>query len=326
MMQRERDYDDILRRALCTAADSIEPSGDGLERIRARLTTPRPLLSAWLMAGYSDVALPALVRLWSALVSMLGWRPSGASRRSARGGFAGHSWQSGRLYAWYPGRLRGGYPGRLRGWHPGRLRGRIPPSSGSHRYGWLRPTAVAAAIVVAVAGGYALTQLQRTVSSTGAEILPLAPGKAHPHAGSADGTAVSAAPGPSAPSSAGPAPSTAFPSASPSCSPGSTPRQAQSTPTATPTASSSPAPKPTPSPSPSQTPSVTPTSTPSSTGGSTQAPATGDSPGTASTAASPGSVQLAAYRRALAVSPPSPKKSSPPIKSTCGSGPSTRSP
>lgn len=311
MMQRERDYDDILRRALRTAADSIEPSGDGLERIRARLTTPRPLPSAWLTAGYSDVALPALVRLWSALVSMLGWRPSGAARRSARGGFAGHSWHSGRLYYWYPGRLRGGHPGR------------ILPGSGSHRYGWLRPTAVAAAIVVAVAGGYALTQLQRTISSTGAEILPLAPGKAHPRAGSADGTAVSAAPGPSAPSSAGPAPGTASPSASPSCSPGSTPRQAQSAPTATPTASSSPAPKPTPSasPSPSQTPSVTPTSTPSSTGGATQAPATGGSPGTAS----PAAVQLAAYR-APAVSPPSHRKSSPPIKSTCGYGPSTRSP
>ncbi len=326
-MQRERDYDDILRRALCTAADSIEPSGDGLERIRARLTTPRPLPSAWLMAGYSDVALPALLRLWSALVSMRGWRPSGAAGRSAQGGFAGHSWHSGRLYSGYPGRLRGGYPGRLRSWHPGRLRGRIPPSSGSHRYGWLRPAAVAAAIVVAVAGGYALTQLQRTISSTGAEILPLAPGKAHQPAGSADGTGVSAAPGTPAPSSAGPVPSTASPSASPTCSPGSTPRQAQSTPTATPTPRFSPTPTPTPSPSasPSQTPSVTPTSTPSATGGSAPAPATGDSPATASTAASAGTVQLAAYS-VPAVSPPSPKKSSPPIKPTCGYGPSTRSP
>ena len=62
MRQREFDYDDILRRALRTAADGIEPSGDGLERIRARLTTPRPLAAAWLMAGYTDVALPALAR------------------------------------------------------------------------------------------------------------------------------------------------------------------------------------------------------------------------------------------------------------------------
>src|ERR1700685_3935271 len=37
------DYEEALRRALHAAADSIEPSADGLERIRERLN--RPMLS-----------------------------------------------------------------------------------------------------------------------------------------------------------------------------------------------------------------------------------------------------------------------------------------
>ena len=36
----EYDYDDVLRRALHSAAESIEPSPDGLERIRERLAPP----------------------------------------------------------------------------------------------------------------------------------------------------------------------------------------------------------------------------------------------------------------------------------------------
>ena len=34
------DYDDILRRALHVAADSIEPADDGLERIHRRMRKP----------------------------------------------------------------------------------------------------------------------------------------------------------------------------------------------------------------------------------------------------------------------------------------------
>jgi hypothetical protein len=37
------DYEEALRRALHAAADSIEPSADGLQRIRERLN--RPMLS-----------------------------------------------------------------------------------------------------------------------------------------------------------------------------------------------------------------------------------------------------------------------------------------
>jgi hypothetical protein len=41
MMTQDRDYEDALRRALTAAAESIEPAGDGLQRIRHRLNSPR---------------------------------------------------------------------------------------------------------------------------------------------------------------------------------------------------------------------------------------------------------------------------------------------
>jgi hypothetical protein len=50
-----RDYDDILRRALHAAAESVEPSADGLERIRERLGYS-PLLSFSSIAGWFSVA------------------------------------------------------------------------------------------------------------------------------------------------------------------------------------------------------------------------------------------------------------------------------
>ena len=56
MSQHSGDYEDFLRGALHAAVDSVEPAGDGLERIRARLTTPHPLPVAWLMAACSWVA------------------------------------------------------------------------------------------------------------------------------------------------------------------------------------------------------------------------------------------------------------------------------
>ncbi len=41
MMTQDREYEDALRRALAAAAESIEPTGDGLQRIRHRLDSPR---------------------------------------------------------------------------------------------------------------------------------------------------------------------------------------------------------------------------------------------------------------------------------------------
>ena len=69
MTQRDRDFEEMLRRTLHAAAESVEPADDGLQRIRARLTAPRPLLAAWVMAGYSAGASRAL----SALLAISAW-------------------------------------------------------------------------------------------------------------------------------------------------------------------------------------------------------------------------------------------------------------
>ena len=66
MNQRDRDYEELLRRALRASADSVVPAEDGLERIRARLSTPHPSLVAWMMAGFSEAASRAAAGLQSA--------------------------------------------------------------------------------------------------------------------------------------------------------------------------------------------------------------------------------------------------------------------
>jgi hypothetical protein len=56
MSQQDRELEDVLRWTLRSTADSVEPSQDGLERIRSRLTAPYPLPVAWMMAVYSQAA------------------------------------------------------------------------------------------------------------------------------------------------------------------------------------------------------------------------------------------------------------------------------
>ena len=53
------DHEERLRSALRAAADSVEPAADGLGRIRARLTPPRPVIAAW-MVSWTE---PAMLRL-----------------------------------------------------------------------------------------------------------------------------------------------------------------------------------------------------------------------------------------------------------------------
>jgi hypothetical protein len=52
MMTQDRDYEDILRRALASAAESIEPTGDGLRRIRHRMDSRRSPRSA--LSGFAE--------------------------------------------------------------------------------------------------------------------------------------------------------------------------------------------------------------------------------------------------------------------------------
>src|SRR5260221_900618 len=65
-----RYEEELRRRPLPAAADRIEPAPDGLERIRARLSKPRPLAVAWRMEGWTGVPQPALLRMEPAVASL----------------------------------------------------------------------------------------------------------------------------------------------------------------------------------------------------------------------------------------------------------------
>lgn len=137
MMTQDRDYEDALRRALTAAAESIEPAGDGLQRIRHRLDSrrsPRSVLSGfaeWLelhgtrflvrLEPVTEAGRTALRRT-GPLVALLSFLRGLLSPRAARRA-GGH-------------RGAGGSPGRL---------GPAGP--------WLKPVlAVSAAVAIVVVG------------------------------------------------------------------------------------------------------------------------------------------------------------------------------
>jgi hypothetical protein len=84
----------VLRRALHSAADVIEPRPDGLERIRARVSRPRPVPVAWAEALWTDLWLRAPAGLRSVLdrvprAMVLAWtrfgpRPGRTGSRASR--------------------------------------------------------------------------------------------------------------------------------------------------------------------------------------------------------------------------------------------------
>ena len=63
-MSTPNEREAALRRALLAAAEQVEPAGDGLQLIQARLRTPRPLAIAWLEGLWTDLAarLPGVVQ------------------------------------------------------------------------------------------------------------------------------------------------------------------------------------------------------------------------------------------------------------------------
>src|SRR5580693_3044888 len=171
-----RDPEIILRQALRSAADSIEPAGDGLAQIRARLTTPRPLVIAWVIAAWADLgsllryrAGPALAALGGRLdfvLSSVGRRGHPALER-VRPAFG---WLRPALERLRPAADRlGTWAERL-----GRPATRAGESAARpSRYAWLRPAiAMAAVVLVAVAGGFALSGLPHQISRVAASLLP----------------------------------------------------------------------------------------------------------------------------------------------------------
>lgn len=121
------DYDDVLRQALHAAAESIEPAGDGLERIRARIR-PVPLLSL------------ATAAAWCSGVSV-------------------------RLVSWAEPAVAAAidfFWAAVDRFRPGQ-----GPEHARVRYGWLRPVAaMGTAIFVVAAGAFAVMTLPGAISSS----------------------------------------------------------------------------------------------------------------------------------------------------------------
>jgi len=277
MTQRDRDLDEILRRALHAAAGSVQPADDGLDRIQARLTTPRPLLVAWVMAAWAAVAR----RTAGALSSVSTWRQS------------------------VPGAVRG--PGHARP-SPWRLR----PAAVLAMAAFVVAAAVialtplpqqamsqTASLIHSLSGGQPSVPAGAVGGGVNGQGTGLAPGRASPAGAVSSGPGgqqhaaapCTAAPSPAAlapavcPDSPAPASSTACPSPAVTA-----PSSAGATPDATPSGSAAPAgcpgtsasPTPTGTSSPTPTADPTPTTTPTGTPSTTPSPAT-PSPGTSVT-------------------------------------------
>jgi len=283
MTQRDRDLDEILRRALHAAAGSVEPADDGLDRIRARLATPRPLLVAWVMAACAAVARRT-AGAWSAVSR---W------------------WQS------LPGAVRGPAPGHARP-SPWRLRpaavlamAAFVVAAGVIALTPLPQQAMSqtASLIHSLSGGQPSVPGAATGGGVNGQGTGLVPGGASQPgtAASGPGSQLSAPAACATPSPAalGPVPclgtpaqasatDCASPAASPPSSPGATP---SATPTGSPStancpgaaASSPPAGTPTPSPA-SPTPTTSPPVTPSPTASPSSASPSPASSGTGSAA------------------------------------------
>jgi hypothetical protein len=285
MTTLDREYEDIVRRALVAAAESIEPAGDGLHRIRHRLNSPRSMTA--LAAGFTDWLRLSGIRFSVRL------EPATETGRTALG-------QVRHLFT-RPGLLSGPFltRGQRPGEHPGRRRtapshrplGRLRPAAA-----WLRPALAVAAVVVVVAGAVlAHNRTQQTLITPANSVSAHSADAAGPASGTAEGTASLRPWEPlgvihKATATGGTSGQQKFISMLPAvtCSPKATPSPSKpvATGTATPTPTPSPTDTtqatPTPTPTPTTTPSVTPT--PSDPGGGSSGSA-GTSTGTQATTA-----------------------------------------
>jgi hypothetical protein len=223
----QRDLEGVLRQALRTAADSVEPGADGLDRIRSRISARRQEPSDWQMA---ELAGPA--GLGSSVLR--NFLPAGIASRAA-------------LHA----AARRFRPGTDRiGW-----------------YRWLRPAAaLATGVLVVLAGSWAITALPQVIASSashssvpgsGGGRVPPANGTrpAAPRTGSQSPVT---SPSSSSPASH-PAPHHGDSTASASPPSASPTMPASSSPPASPTPPATTSPSPSPTPSASCPPSASPT-------------------------------------------------------------------
>ena len=314
MTGQERDYEADLSRVLHTTTDQLEPVGDGLTKIRARLSEPWLKRQWWLLRSeFMVLGWLVVVRCESFLSMVRSGKPGSDVADSAAGPLApllacatpdteehGRRRRSLRpvltgITAWAASRG----PGR------GREDGRR--SSQGPVMNWLRPAlAVAGAVVLVVGGVFALGNIQQGFGFIGLGAdggsqpgaASQGGGNGNPNGGGAATLKSSGSTSQGHSGQAKPGASTAHNRTAPS----PTPCAAASPPSGS---SPSPSPAPTsPSPSPTQTsPSPSPTQTsPSPSPTISQAPLTG---------AKPGNTQEAIGTTALVVCEPAPSPSPP---------------
>ena len=273
------EQEEILRRALHEVADTIEPAADGLERIRERLSRPRPLLVAWLMACWTGLAQPLLLRIEPVLAAAAGRLSDRLAEwlrlviRSLRA--AGERLRpAGQRLRLLVEKLRPA--GELLVDAIRMLR----PGSGMSRHQKLRAAlAFGAAALIGVAGGFAVSDgLPPVISAAGSVFSVFTANPPHSHGGNGQNSGLSKSAQPYPPTSSNPQGSTHKPVTTPSPTCTRTPR---------PRADLSPTP-PTSAP-PTTTPPTTtpPTTTPPTTTPPTTTPPTTTSPSPAPAAQTP---------------------------------------
>ena len=157
MTGQERDHGEVLSRVLHSTTDQVEPVGDGLAKIQARLAEP------WLKRQWWLLRREFMVLGWVFALRCQSWFSTVRSRLAAGADAAGAAAGAG-------GRLRS-LPvlGGIVAWASAKW----PRKAGAPRHGsigpamaWFRPAlAVAGAVVLVVAGVFALGQIRATFAT-----------------------------------------------------------------------------------------------------------------------------------------------------------------
>jgi hypothetical protein len=162
MMTQDRDYEDVLRRALAAAAESIEPAGDGLQRIRHRLDSRQSARSA--VSGCTEWLELHGTRLLVRFEPAIEWGRAALKRTGLERGLPVLA--SFLASTFSPRGRAGGHRG------PARPPGRLGPAGA-----WLKPVfAVSAAVAIVVAGVVILNHETQTVINPLTSVNPAGPG------------------------------------------------------------------------------------------------------------------------------------------------------
>jgi hypothetical protein len=283
MTGQERDYEAILSRVLHTTTDQLEPVGDGLTKIRARLDEPWLKRQWWLLRSELMVLRWLVVVRCEAFFSTVKPGKSGSPAADSAAGALAPLLACATPAADEHGRRRRSQRpvlGRTTAWvasrGPGRGHEDGPRSSHGPAMSWLRPAlAVAGAVVIVVGGVFALGNIQQGFgfiglgADGGTQPGSSSQGGGNPYGG---GATLKSSSSPSQGRSGAPKPGASaahnrtLPSPGPCISP-TTPTSASPSPSPSPT-SASPSPSPT-----SASPSPTPT-TPSPSPSTSDAPIT----------------------------------------------------